>query len=211
MVINNRRTVIGWKRYLHEGALPVTVPVVDRSNLIIYDFDETIAKTDAAIQAIHKETGKKFIITSQEEYDELVSSTDGKMYDFDFSSFDTIKNPVELTKTTEQLASDLMLPGTQVMILTARGPAAEDEIHMYLDSIGIDPTNMIIIGCDGCDKGEFVEMMVDASPRIMGITFYDDSKKNIADLIRSRRKILDMHDMDFSIIDVSDPNNWITT
>jgi len=30
---------------------------------------------------------------------------------------------------------------------------------------------MIIIGCDGCDKGEFVEMMVDASPRIMGITF----------------------------------------
>jgi hypothetical protein len=199
-----------WKTYLHEGELPVIIPVIDKSDLVIYDFDETIAQTDTEIYAINKLTGEKLIINSQEEYDELVTSPQGSQYDFDFSGFNTVKNPTELTKTTESLASDLQRSGTQVMILTARDPAAEDEIHMYLDSIGIDPSNLIIIGCGGCDKGEFVKRMVDQSPKIMGITFYDDSKKNISDLVRSRREILDMHDMDFTIVDVSDPNNWVT-
>ena len=116
---------------------------------------------------------------------------------------------MEIVPITKKLRSDLRKPNTQVMILTARQPEAEDEIQIYLDSIQIDPVNMIIIGCSGCDKGQFIENLMEISPQVKNIIFYDDSQENIQNLLRSRDAIGDILET-FEIVDVSDPINWRT-
>jgi len=192
-----------WRKFLKEELI---VPTINMPNLIIYDFDETIAQSEGFIIARHKETGEEQKITTQEEYDQLKVTEE---YDFDFSNLSKITDPVEIVPITKKLRSDLRKPNTQVMILTARQPEAEDEIQIYLDSIQIDPVNMIIIGCSGCDKGQFIENLMEISPQVKNIIFYDDSQENIQNLLRSRDAIGDILET-FEIVDVSDPINWRT-
>ena len=191
-----------WRGFLKEGNF--VIPTINKPILFIYDFDETIAQSTGFIIATHKETDEELKITTQEEYDEL-KVTD--KYDFDFSNLALITDPTEIIPITKQLRKDIKNPNAQILILTARTGDVQDEIHLYLESIKIDSSDVIIIGCSGCDKGEFVERMIEHSPEIKTIVFYDDSQENVRNLLRSKNTLSDKLET-FKIVDVSDPENW---
>jgi len=191
-----------WRRYLNEGSIVPTD--IHRRALSVYDFDETIAASEGKIGVYDKETGQHFkTITTQAEYDKLAET--GK-YDFDFSDLEYITDPTELVPVTNKLRKDVENKAMQVMILTARAGNAEGEIQMYLDSIGIPTDDLYIVGCEGCDKGEYVEDMARRNPTIEVIHFYDDSEKNIRDMERAKERMADLKRIRFFIINRVDPD-----
>jgi len=148
--------------------------------LSIFDFDETIAYSDAKITVTNTKTGEQFDITTQKEFDEL-SAAGG--YDFDFSSLENVYNAVENRNITDIIRERLSDPQTQVMVLTAREMTSIDDIHRVLESFDepIDASKVIMIGLAGQNKAEYLKNVVLSKyPNIKEIEFYDDSKKNIA-------------------------------
>jgi len=185
-----------WRKFLTEE---LVVPTdINKKAISVYDFDETIAASKGQIGVYNKETGQHFkTITTQAEYDKLAET--GK-YDFDFSSLAYITDPTELVPVTNKLRKDVENKAMQVMILTARAGNAEGEIQMYLDSIGIPTDDLYIVGCEGCDKGKYVEDMVRRNPTIEVIHFYDDSEKNIRDMERAKERMADLKRIRFFMI-----------
>ena len=190
-----------WRKFLKEE---LVVPTdINKKAISIYDFDETIAHSDGHIDVSDKETGQFYKrITTQQEYDKLAKT--GK-YDFDFSNLDKVINPVELVPVTNRLRQDVKNNKMQVMILTARAPNAEDEIQMYLDSIGIPADDLYIVGCAGCDKGKYIEEMVRRNPSIEVVHFYDDSIKNIRDMQAAKERLRDLERVRFLTINQINP------
>ena len=152
------------------------------SRLSIFDFDETIAFTEGHINVTNKITGEEFKTTSQEEYDELKAS--GK-YEFDFSPLDDVNNATENPNVTRILRNRLQDNKTQVMVLTARAPVSVDDIHRTLQMFDnpIDTSNVIIIGVEGGNKGEYLrDVILSKYDNIKDVEFYDDSEQNISDM-----------------------------
>lgn len=152
------------------------------SRLSIFDFDETIAFTEGHINVTNKITGEEFKTTSQEEYDELKAS--GK-YEFDFSPLDDVNNATENPNVTRVLRNRLQDNKTQVMVLTARAPVSVDDIHRTLQMFDnpIDTSNVIIIGVEGGNKGEYLrDVILSKYDNIKDVEFYDDSEQNITDM-----------------------------
>jgi len=185
-----------WRKFLKEE---LVVPTdINKKAISVYDFDETIAASKGQIGVYNKETGQHFkTITTQAEYDKLAET--GK-YDFDFSNLTYITDPTELVPVTNKLRKDVENKAMQVMILTARAGNAEGEIQMYLDSIGIPTDDLYIVGCEGCDKGKYVEDMVRRNPTIEVIHFYDDSEKNIRDMESAKERMADLKRIRFFVI-----------
>lgn len=152
------------------------------TRLSIFDFDETIAFSEGYIIVINKQTGEEFQISSQEEYDKL--KNDGG-YEFDFSPLDQVNNAVENPNITSIMRDRLKNPNTQVMVLTARAPISIDDIHMTLQTFDnpIETKNIIMIGNEGGNKGEYVrDVVLSKYDNIKEIEFYDDSESNIRDM-----------------------------
>jgi hypothetical protein len=161
------------------------------SRLSIFDFDETIAFTTGYINVINKETGEKFQITSQEEFDELKTAGG---YEFDFSPLAKVNNAVENPNITSIMRDRLKDPNTQVMVLTARDPISVDDIHMTLQMFDkpMDTKNVIIIGNSGGNKGEYIrDLVLPKYDNIKTIEFYDDSDKNISDMLELKKETSD--------------------
>ena len=175
-----------WRKFLAEE---LVVPTdINLPNISIYDFDETIARSEGHVDAYYKGTDKLYKrMTTQAEYDKVSAS--GEEYDYDFSNLDYITDPTELVPVTKRLRHDVENKAMQVMILTARAGNAEGEIQMYLHSIGIPTDDLYIVGCSGCNKGEYVENLVKKNRIIEVIHFYDDSHKNIENMKTARKAI----------------------
>lgn len=176
-----------WREYLKEELL---VPIdIDKGVVSIYDFDETIARSNTEMKVSDKETGQYYkTITTQQEYDRLDATGD---YEFDFSNLEFVIDPTELIPITNKLRNDVENIEMQVVILTARAENAEEEIQMYLESIDIPTDKLLIVGCEGCDKGKYVEALVRKNSTIEVVHFYDDSEKNIRDMRRARERLID--------------------
>ena len=161
------------------------------TRLSIFDFDETIAFTEGHINVTNKSTGEEFQISSQEEFDKL--KTDGG-YNFDFSPLDQVNNATENPNITSIMRDRLQDPNTQVVVLTARNPISIDDIHMTLQMFDepIETQNIIIIGNEGGNKGEYVrDIILSKYDNIKEIEFYDDSDKNISDMLELKKETSD--------------------
>jgi len=190
-----------WRRFLKEDTVVPTD--INRKVISIYDFDETIARSEGHIDVVDKETGQHYKrITTQQEYDKLAATGD---YEFDFSNLDYVINPTELVPVTKQLRSAVESRHIQAMILTAKAGNAEGEIQMYLDSIGIPTDDLIIIGCAGCNKGEYIEDLVRRNPTIEVVHFFDDSDTNIRDVQGARERLCDLDRLRFFFINQVGP------
>lgn len=185
-----------WRKFLTEE---LVVPTdINKTSISVYDFDETIAKSEGHIDVYFKDTDKLYKrITTQAEYDKLAETGE---YDFDFSNLEYITDPTEIVPVTNRLRADVSNEKMQVMILTARAGNAEGEIQMYLDSIGIPTDDLYIVGCSGCDKGKYVEDLVRRNPTIQVIHFYDDSQKNIKDMQNAKERLSDLSRVRFFTI-----------
>jgi hypothetical protein len=179
-----------WNKYLKEDLNTAT-------RLSVFDFDETLAFTEAEIDILDQEGNIVHTTTSQEEYDKWEDDERIKSgeLEFDYSELDVITNPTEIVAITKLLRDATNDPDTQAMIVTARTSRTSDDIHRYLDAIGVTTDDLYIKGMGdeglGRGKGEFIFSILKEFPAIKQVEFYDDSPKNIKDVNAAKAQALE--------------------
>ena len=179
-----------WNKYLNEDLNTAT-------RLSVFDFDETLAFTEANIDILDQEGNLVHTTTTQEEYekwedDERIKSGELK---FDYSELDVITNPTEIVAMTDIMKSRTDDLKTQVMVVTARTSRTSDDIHRYLNTIGVPTDDLYVKGMGdeglGRGKGGFIFSILEEFPDIREVEFYDDSPKNIVDVNASKAQALE--------------------
>jgi hypothetical protein len=184
-----------WNKYLNEDLNTAT-------RLSVFDFDETLAFTEAEIDILDQEGNVIHTTTSQEEYDKWEDDERIKSgeLEFDYSELDVITNPTEIVAITKLLRDATNDPDTQAMIVTARTSRTSDDIHRYLDAIGVTTDDLYIKGMGdeglGRGKGEFIFSILKEFPAIKQVEFYDDSPKNIKDVNAAKAQALEQEMVD---------------
>ena len=153
-----------WRRFLEE------------SKLRIFDFDDTLVKTDATVK-VTSPSGEVEEYTPAEFSNHKIDEKNK----YDFNEFNKVINPREIKKVTNILRNVLNASGNRdVVILTARDPKSQTAIEDYLSEIGIEPgrLNIVLLASpDPAAKANWIEnKIVDGATDIL---FLDDSGKNI--------------------------------
>ena len=179
-----------WNKFLNEDLNTAT-------RLSVFDFDETLAFSETNIGIVDQEGNIVHTTTNQKEYEkwedgERIKSGELK---FDYSELDVITNPTEIVVMTNLLRDTTSDPATQVIVVTARTSRTSDDIHRYLDAIGIPTDDLLIKGMGdeglGRGKGGFIFSILEEFPDIREVEFYDDSPKNIVDVNASKNQALE--------------------
>ena len=184
-----------WRQYLNESE----EEVVD--TLRIFDFDETIAHTRSETR-VKAPDGSEAPLTSQQEFEGYMSAAaakegltdfdpiDGLMakgYDIDLSDFSEVKDPEEITVVTDELRH--VPVNAKNYIITARRGSSLGPILNYLEELGIDPNTVRPIATAGESKGAVIanmikqKIMADGESNIKRVEYYEDSDKNIQDVM----------------------------
>ena len=153
---------------------------VESKKLRIFDFDDTLVKTNSFIYVTHKD-GRKSKLSPGEYavYKERPGDT------FDFKDFQQITNP-QLIKGYVELLRRMVSSGgsREVYILTAR--AAERPVSQFIKDLGIGGVKVIALGDNNPEKkADWIEDRVKEG--YDDVFFVDDSEKNIA-AVRNRLK-----------------------
>ena len=152
----------------------------ESKKLRIFDFDDTLVKTNSFIYVTHKD-GKKSKLSPGEYavYKERPGDT------FDFKDFQQVTNP-QLIKGYVELLRRMVSSGgsREVYILTAR--AAERPVSQFIKDLGISGVKVIALGDNNPEKkADWIEDRVKEG--YDDVFFVDDSPKNI-DAVRRRLK-----------------------
>jgi len=146
----------------------------------VFDFDDTLAITDACIQVYRPDTDWTVRELTPSEFNEYELRSGEE---FDFSQF-RCPRLVENGKPTEliSLAKDVHDEEHSVYILTARSNDVSDAIAKFLRIHGIEAKQIICLG----DKDNSSLMAQSKRKTLMTIMksydkiyFYDDNKENI--------------------------------
>ena len=153
---------------------------VESKKLRIFDFDDTLVKTNSFIYVTHKD-GKTSKLSPGEYavYKERPGDT------FDFKDFQQVTNP-QLVKGYVELLRRMVNSGgsREVYILTAR--AAERPVSQFIKDLGISGVKVIALGDNNPEKkADWIEDRVKEG--YDDVFFVDDSPKNI-DAVRRRLK-----------------------
>ena len=110
---------------------------------------------------------------------------------YDFSDFDKVINPREISQVTNILRN-VVQGESEVVILTARDPNSQESVENWLESIGIDSSRINFIGLANPSpeaKANWIEnKIIDGVTEIL---FLDDSGKNIAAVKKLEREYKD--------------------
>ena len=178
-----------WNKYLNEDLNTAT-------RLSVFDFDETLAFSEGKIDILDQ-TGNIVDTISIKDHDkweddERIKSGELK---FEFSDLDVITNPTEIVAVTDIMRDRTADGSTQVMVVTARTSRTSDDIHRYLDAIGVPTDDLYIKGMGdeglGRGKGGFIFSVLEEFPDIRQVEFYDDSPKNITDVNTAKAQALE--------------------
>jgi len=157
-----------------------------KEKLCVFDFDDTLVKTDCVVN-----------VTYPNGREENISTSDFKLHnknsrnEYDFSDFENVVNPREITQVTSLLRESCDA-GTdeKVVILTARQNAARMAIITYLEDLGFDMTNTIeLVTLDDSDsqaKADWIEKKILRGHK--DILFLDDSRANVDCVRRLQEK-----------------------
>jgi FMN phosphatase YigB (HAD superfamily) len=144
---------------------------VESKKLRIFDFDDTLVKTNSFIYVTHRNGMKSKLSPGQyAKYEERPGD------EFDFKDFQQVTRP-QLIKGYVELLRRMVNSGgsREVYILTAR--AAERPVSQFIKDLGIGGVKVIALG----DNEDRVKEGYD------DVFFVDDSEKNIA-AVRKRLK-----------------------
>ena len=147
----------------------------ESKNLRIFDFDDTIVKTNSYIYVTHQNGMKSKLTPCQYA---VYTEKPGDIYDF--KDFEQVKEPQEIQKITKILRGIVSKSKEVVYILTAR--AAYQPIKKYLSDIGINSKKIYVVALasnNPKDKADWIENMID-NEGYDDIYFVDDSEKNIS-------------------------------
>ena len=203
-----------WRKFIAENYEPVTT-------LRIFDFDETIAHTESETRVTAPD-GSTATLRDQKEFEEYMNAAaekegidafdavDGLInagYKIDLSDFSIVKNPLEIKLVTDVLRN--FSENSRTYILTARRGKSLGPILDYLDEIGIDSSKIRPIATAGESKGDVMvkmlsnKIMPDGKSNINRIEYYEDSQKNIDDVLAKvcdNPEINDVKPLDFELV-----------
>jgi hypothetical protein len=203
-----------WRKFITEMEEPITT-------LRIFDFDETIAHTESETRVTAPD-GSTATLRDQKEFEEYMNSAAAKEgieafdavdhlidagYQIDLSDFSIVKDPLEITLVTDVLRN--FPEDSKTYILTARRGNALGPILDYLDEIGIDSSKIRPIATAGESKGNVIakmlsnKIMPNGKSNINRIEYYEDSQKNIDDVlvkVCDNPNINDIKPLDFEMI-----------
>ena len=186
-----------WREFIREDYEPITT-------LRIFDFDETIAHTRSETR-VRAPDGSETTLTNQKQFDEYMKAAAAKEgiqsfdpvrdlqelgYDIDLSDFLMVKQPEEIQIVTDILKQ--FPKDSKTYILTARRGGAIGPIIDYLEEIGIDTNSndIRVMASQGESKGDVMvammknKIMSDKKSNINRIEYYEDSNKNINDVLQ---------------------------
>ena len=149
---------------------------VESKKLRVFDFDDTLVKTDSYIY-ITKPNGNKVKLTPG-QYAKYTPKPDDK---FDFSDFQAVKNPT-IIKAYFKVLQNMAAKGT-VYILTAR--AAYKPIYNFIKDSGMKNVYVVALADGNPErKADWIEDKV-RNEKYDDVFFIDDSDKNVA-AVRNR-------------------------
>ena len=152
----------------------------ERKTTYIFDFDDTIAKSDSWVYV--KKDDK---IIKKLDAAEFAVYTAKQGEEFDFRDFDRkIRNPRLIKKNADLLKKQLNKGGRKVTILTARRLGAP--INHFFKSVGIQPYVVTLGSADPQKKADYVEQQIHKG--YTTIYFMDDSHKNVRAVKALQRK-----------------------
>jgi HAD superfamily hydrolase (TIGR01509 family) len=147
----------------------------ESKNLRIFDFDDTLVKTNSYIYVTHTNGMKSKLTPGQYA---VYTEKPGDVYDF--KDFEQVKEPQEIQKITKILRGIVQKSKEVVYILTAR--ASYQPIKKYLSDIGINSQKIYVVALasnNPKDKADWIENMIDKEG-YDDIYFVDDSEKNVS-------------------------------
>jgi len=147
----------------------------ESKNLRIFDFDDTLVKTNSYIYVTHTNGMKSKLTPGQYA---VYTEKPGDVYDF--KDFEQVKEPQEIQKITKILRGIVSKSKEVVYILTAR--ASYQPIKKYLSDIGINSKKIYVVALasnNPKDKADWIENMIDKEG-YDDIYFVDDSEKNVS-------------------------------
>jgi hypothetical protein len=131
----------------------------------------------------------------------------GRGYQIDLSDFSIVKDPDEISVVTDIMRN--FPEDSKTYIMTARRGNSLGPIMDYLDDIGIDSSQVRPIATQGDSKGDVMATMIkqklmpDGKSNINRIEYYEDSQKNIDDVLRKvceNPNLDEIKPLDFEIV-----------
>ena len=165
--------------------MPISRAILSEDKkLRIFDFDDTLVKTNSFIYVTHKD-GKTSKL-SPGEYAVYKEQPGDK---FDYSDFQQVTNPQLIKGYVELLRRMVSSGGSRdVFILTAR--SAEKPVAQFIKDLGIRGVTVVALGDNNPEKkADWIEDKVKAG--FDDVYFVDDSPKNV-DAVRKRLKNYDI-------------------
>jgi hypothetical protein len=141
--------------------------------LHVYDFDDTLAKSEAYIY-VRKKDGNTITLTPEEfaVYDEQPGDK------FDFSDFNRmLRNARPINRNVRMIQKSLADPNVKTTILTARAIAFPIR-HFFKKTFGVEPYVVAVGSSDPMKKANWIEKHLQKGYN--NVFFTDDSLKNLA-------------------------------
>jgi len=152
-------------------------PVNEARKIRVFDFDDTLAKTDSGVIVRHKKTGNTRKLSSG-EYAKFGPDDEEEL---DFSEFNKVKNAKPL-KPADTIAREVSRKKKEVVILTARQPKSAKSIRKYLKGRGIAGKHLKIIAVGSSDpnaKRTALKAHLTGKKKITHVDFMDDHRANV--------------------------------
>jgi hypothetical protein len=189
--------------------------------LRIFDFDETIAHTRSETR-VKAPDGSEATLRDQQEFEEYMNAAAAKEgieaydavdalmelgYEIDLSDFSIVKDPDEIKVVTDILRH--FPENSKTYIMTARRGNSLGPIIDYLDEIEVDSSRVRLIATQGESKGDVMvammknKIMDDGKSNITKIEYFEDSIKNIQDVLDKMGKspkIKDIKPAEFKLV-----------
>jgi len=192
-----------WREFVREEMEePITT-------LRIFDFDETIAHTESETKVwipgrskVKNPEKPDARLKNQKEFEDYMQGEAGKRgiktfdpvrdleavgYEIDLTDFERVVNPEEITIITDIIRQ--FPENSKTYVMTARRGNSVGPILEYLDEININSSQIRPIATQGESKGNVIARMIankimsDGKSNINRVEYYEDSDKNIQDVI----------------------------
>ena len=186
-------TMFGFKKLIKDwnSLFESSEPEFPPRSLRVLDFDHTVAFTGEKVYVMSPEGEVVDTLTSDEYSHHNFFLRWRAMvlgYHYDFREFDDVD--ISLAKENPHVTSILRNfinagPERIILILTARNQEAESGIRNYLDSIGIDSSNLKVVGVGSSEpqkKVDVVKQMLEKYGTIDKVSFFDDSMANTEEM-----------------------------
>ena len=176
-------------------------------SLRVLDFDHTIAYTPEMVivrspegEVVDKLDSHQFATHS------LSRNEISAGYSYDFSEFDDVDETraVENEHVIKILSNFVNAPSPEkriILVLTARNQEAEDGIRRFFKTVGIPDDTIRVKGVGSSDpqkKVDEVESILDSNLNVDTVSFYDDSNKNVSQMVKFLKAYRDREGRDIS-------------